>query len=900
MKKLITITLCLLMALSSLGFITQNADAENSSLPFMDMSTGYPGPNQVVDQEQLLSNRGTGPIGQSFSMAFAAQRITVGINGELVEFSVYIESFTGSGIVYYDIRSGTSSGSSLIGGFQGVSILTLTSGTWNSFTLPAPLSLSSGQMIYLVLSADPGTNFHWKMEDPGPYGGGVTYESNDDSTWILLNGGSGDFTFRTYMEVPPAIVPSKVAWHSNGEYAVAVTGMDDEIWKFTRETGAWSSLGHIAAGAVYTDIVYDDFTDFFYFVGWKSTNNPYVVRYVDGGGFSDCNVPQVVGTRLYGVEVCGGVNGYRILVTGEDGGNGYAAWYNGGWTEIRGLAGGWVGGEVAQVEDAAWNKRINPVTSKHYLVGDDDENTGFVYELDAPGDTTVTRLYATYADKIDHMNAISWNPGWADGAEYDYAIMAGANTQGWGNIWKFDGTNKPITISSTTDTFNDVAWTTDGTMAVIVGESLSSNGKVFHHGAGTDLLVDMTSDLPDGTGTLLGIAYKGYTSPSSGIIVGASGGTATYPSASDSLTTITVNAAFPHNFDIGMWKTNDNSRASTLNKQVDVEETYTFYTEVNYSVDGVDQFYDDGVDNVVVSLTAWYDEGGISPISPASDDEHRTGRFRVRWHEGPAPGADFANMFYPIGSPGTDEVQLHSAGIEAGPGDHYYIYINVTLGSQLRAADGGGSWNPSGDIWDNGFTGSFNDLDSWNFRMRIWDDTYVGAENITYEEFGIFRFTNITVIGNPGGNAPPGASNISLGNSQITCSANIPYYVNVSLPNLTSGSYEIEATNIAASLIGSYPAGFDYDPYTEMNTSWGAFGRAFSGANEQRMIWGNASQAPGNQMLAVPKNGTTAHGPWGSDFIGFGATQIQWWASVPAATYEGVYTATVTFNIGEF
>ncbi len=897
MKKLITITLCLLMALSSLGYISQNVDAENSSMPFVEMSTGYPGADQVWDQEHLSSNMGTGPIGQSFSMAFAAQRITAGLDGDLIEFSVYIESFTGSGNVYYDIRSATSSGSSLIGGFQGVSILTLTSGTWNSFTLPAPLPLSSGQMIYLVLSADPGTNFHWRMNDPGSYGGGVTYESNNDLTWILLNGGSGDFTFRTLMEIPSGGL-SKVAWHSNGEYAVAVTGFDDEIWKFTRDTGTWSSLGHIAAGAVYTDIVYDDFTEVFYFVGWKSTNNPYVVRY-DGSGFSDCGVPQDVGTRLYGVEVCGGVNGYRILVTGEDGSDGYAAWYNGGWTEIRGGVAGWVPGEVARVEDATWNQRTNPVTSKHYLVGHDDESTGFVYELGAPGDTTVTRLYATYDDDIDWMNAISWNPGWAEGSQYDYAIMAGMNNEGWGNIWTFDGTNKPEAILTSSDTFHDVAWTTDGSMAVIVGEDSSGNGKVLHHGAGTVLLADMTSDLPQGTGPLFGIAYKGYTSPSSGIIVGASGGTATYPSASDSLTTITVNAAFPHMFTIDMWKTSDAGQSSTLNSGVDVETTYTFYTEINYTVSGSDELFD-GNNNTFIDLLIWYDEG-TEAGTPVPDDQHRTRYCVARWYEtaGPGPISVTGSILYPTAP---NEFILDSVGCSGpfGINDRYAVWMNITFGAQMRAADGNGFGNgASSNIYDDGQ--SHDDINSWNIAYTVFDNDYSGASNITYEEFGVNKLTNITALGNPGGNAPPGASDISIGVSAITCSANVPYYVNCSLPNLTNGGGdEIEATNIAIMLMGLYPAGFDYEPYTEINASWSATGRPFSAANESRMIWGNASRAPGNQMLPVPDNGTSAHGPWGSDFNGFGSTFVQWWASVPAATPEGIYTATITFEMGEF
>ncbi|MCK5038453.1 MAG: hypothetical protein KAS16_05085, partial [Thermoplasmata archaeon] len=59
---------------------------------------------------------------------------------------------------------------------------------------------------------------------------------------------------------------------------------------------------------------------------------------------------------------------------------------------------------------------------------------------------------------------------------------------------------------------------------------------------------------------------------------------------------------------------------------------------------------------------------------------------------------------------------------------------------------------------------------------------------------------------------------------------------------------------------------------------------------------GNLSEV--NYLIDPTDNGTTAYGPWGSDFNGYGATEIEWWVSVPGATPEGIYQATITFKIG--
>ncbi|MCK4757051.1 MAG: hypothetical protein KAS67_01225, partial [Thermoplasmata archaeon] len=858
----------------------------------VDKSAGYPLTDVVLDQSV-----GNPADAERITLTYTyGQTFRPSATGKLISIQLPLQG-TGPGDTTndytFDIRS-TSEGlpSGAAGTIASETVtLTLSDVAYYSIDIvfSAMPTLTAG-IDYAIVATHTGIEYWWWFGDS--YADGTGASSNDGGeSW----GSTQDFVFSTYMEVPTGGL-SKFAWHSSGEYGMAVTGVDDEVWYFTRETGTWTTLGHQSGGSTFNDIVYDSFSDRFYMVGWTSTNTP-VAIYHDGASFINAIAPAQAFTQFRGVEVCGGVNGYHILAVGDDGSVGYAAWYNGAaWMEI---ASGWdAGGEVAIAKDAAWNQRTDVASSKHYVVGIDDENTGFVYELDGPGDQTITRLYTSYTDELDSQNAISWCPRWADGAQYDYAVIVGQSYHGYGNIYKFDGTNKPVTIVSSSDIFYDVAWTTDGNTAVIVGKDASGNGKVLHHGVGTDMVADLTGHLPAGTGQLNGVAYKGYSSPSSGIIIGSSGALGAYPSATDTLTTITVNAAFPHNFDIDMWKTSDAGRTSKLNQQNNVETTYTFFCEANYTVSGLNQFYADGVDNVRVELTAWYDDGGVSPNPPAEDDEHRTRVFRALWSEGPAVGFDTTTMLYPVGSPGTDEVLLDSAGLEFGPGDHYYIYFNITIGPQTRAADSAGTWNPSSDLWTPGNPGSFNDPDSWNFQMNVYDDDFAGAYNTTYEEFGLFRFTNVTAIGNPTGNVPPGANDIFLGSSQLACAANAPYFVNVSIPRLnktTDDSKFIPASSVA--VLSTSPLANNTN--TQINSTW-TFGRPFLAANEPLGIWGNVTQGPAYWNVAAPQNGTTAHGPWGSDFNGYGATQIDWYISVPGGTEEGIYRASVTFEIGVY
>ena len=411
---------------------------------------------------------------------------------------------------------------------------------------------------------------------------------------------------------------------------------------------------------------------------------------------------------------------------------------------------------------------------------------------------------------------------------------------------------------------------------------------------------DITDLLSGGEKELYGVAMKGYSSPSSGLIVGSSGAIGAYPSAWDDLTKVTVNAAFPNMFDVNFTKASA-PLVSRVNTDVDVESIYTFYCEVNYTVGIDNQIFDDNINNTGIDFVAWYDEGGASEFSPVTEDDiHRTRGFNVTWFEGDG-GAVVENaiMTYPTPSPGVDEFQLIDFE-SGGPinGDHYWISIDVYFGPQMRAAGGDGTWNPSGDEMDS--AQSFNDADSWNFMIEVYDLTFSSASDKGFEEFGVNKFTNVTVAGNPTGNAPPGSSAVELtGETAITYAANLPYYVNVSVEDLLSGGNTITADNLGVTISGTSTSYLlATNATSEIHAAQYGWGVNFTAADDPLSVWGNITAGG---FMPAPQNGTFQHSSWASDYWVltnyYDSTKVLWYVAVPGATPEGVYTATITVTV---
>ncbi len=544
---------------------------------------------------------------------------------------------------------------------------------------------------------------------------------------------------------------------------------------------------------------------------------------------------------------------------------------------------------------------------RYYLVGG-NASGGVIAYCDALADNTAIPVkhhnYDSFANMTQKaiINSIEWNNDPNKFGGNQYALLVGGSDLVM--IQPIDS-GSPMIVGPQIPNmvfedvgFDEYSWAD----ATLVGwDQSTSKGYILYFTPGESNIKTLHSDLSQ---KFYCVDYRPPNSPSFGFVLGATGAMKINTNAFDMTTKLYVNTDVPHVFDIDMWDASDAGQVSVLNTQVDVKNTYTFFTEVNYTIGGVDEFWDNN-DNVRVILWAWHDEGQTdtdsNPEGTWATEDNRTRQFSVAWDEGTTlvPGQGSASMLYPVGSAGEDEFRLDSYWVDpTGYGldsSTWRLYFNITFDNQTWAADGNGFGNgASSNINDPGQ--SLNDINSWDMRFQIYDQNFVTALNESYEEFGIFKFTNISVSGNPMGNAPPGTNDSALSPfSQITYAANLDYYLNVSITNLSKvgGGAEIGANNIRVEM---------NDPQANStNTQLNDTFSYFPDADIPLGIWGNVSQPVSNWVLPAPLNGTTANGPFGSDYNAYGgATDLEWYATVPGATLEGIYEAVITITIGYY
>ena len=877
----------------SLSFVSFNANSEDVPGPFAERSNGYPLDKQ--DQSHINSDNYEilNPGGA------LAQTFKPGVDGKLTKISLRFDILGTNSPVSFDIAIRTTyfDGIWKPNGVAG-NLITFSvidnevfdfPGIWQDFNLPTPITLDSAT-TYAIVLFNPTLTFHWVRGNSDIYADGLAWSSGDNGeSWIESDQavpiGEYELNFKTFMQTPDSGL-KKVAWHPNGKYALAVAG-DDTVYRYDRETITWSLEGTPNTDYIFNDIVWDDFYNEFYLVGQNIAMGRAGAYKYDGTVFTDLfNTPSP--TTFYAVDTCGGYGDYNFLAVGEDsGGYGYAAWHHDtlGWVEV---SSGWPGGFPEQLHAVAWNQRDTAATY-HYAVGVDDEGDGFIYRFQT-GSTVATLLYGqdNLGAELEPGYAISWNPQYLLGASYDYALIGTEPYYGFGNCYKFDGTNPAYLISKNTVPIYDIGWHPDGEHAVLVGGN-PGTGTVYHHSKGSSAIVDLSDEIPGSPDTFYGVAVKGPTSPSSGIVIGSSGGFADYVDASNIDTQITVNVAYPKLFWIGF---NDTAHNSKIEQQVPPDEWYEFSFAANYSL---------GWTECEVIVQAWYDGGALGDTSefPAGGTEdNRCLAFSLIYD----PSGPFYSMTYP----GIPEYAIGGVNDAVVPGgaageEIHNVTLAVRLGPQIRFATGNDFISGDPDT-DAAKANTLLDANSWDFNITVRDSTNNVATTSMYSEFGINKAVSISVTGNPTGNAPPGSNDMPMGNpSQITYSTNSGYWVNVSVPDLLEngvGPLWIDADNVAVANANVFA-----DPqYTEINATDNPFGTKFTGPGQYLCVWGNRTEP--QVHIDAPSNGSVSFGPFGSDFNaawtgsgGSTTTQLNWWVTVPGATAEGIYQAKITITI---
>ncbi len=710
--------------------------------------------------------------------------------------------------------------------------------------------------------------------------------------------GAGDVggdVVRELLSTPPGITVNDVAWNSDGTRALVV-GFDSNgdgrnaAW-YIPELNTWSYVANYPYPAGYTlnSCEYNPYNNIFFVTG-DVQGGQCTCYYISPGSGSMIRLPSNGAYPTMDM---------KDMAVG-DYGNGVAVGFNDQVYFYKNSGSTW--SVLNDADDTLpyadyYDVDYESTFQRFYIVGNAGSSAMITYTDQIPDGAAIPAAHYNYLfaelGNYPELYSIAWNNDPDLPIVDKYALLGGNDVLV--GIKPYDlgeqfypGTSYPNGY------YDHITWDESNWNEATVISNRGGVSTLYQFMNSSKDLVFLDSLAPD---YFTAVDYKPPASPSWGFVVGTIGGYQLNTNAFHSDTTITISSDMPHIFSMDMWKQVDGiGGASKFNTQVDVDTVYTFAIEVNYTVGGANKLFD-GIDDVRIVLEAYYDEGSANSFAEPTwaTPDNRTRQFSFLWEEGVA--GDSVNMVYPILSPGTDEVQLVNGWRDpasyGADGFSYRLYFNVSFGAQMRAADGNGFGNgAASEPWDE--STAFDDLDSWNIGMMIYDNLYPGAANASYEEFGIFQYSNITVSGSPSGNAPPGTVDQVLGNpSLITVSSNIPYYVNVSVPDLAKigGGLPISANNVKVRSTSTLAS----DTNSMIRNM-----QAFPAANVNISVWGNTSQIFSNWMVAAPMNGTTAHGPWGSDYNGYATTDLLWYVTIPGGTLEGIYQATITFRIGYY
>ncbi len=535
---------------------------------------------------------------------------------------------------------------------------------------------------------------------------------------------------------------------------------------------------------------------------------------------------------------------------------------------------------------------------RFYMVGNmKNQDRGVAFFTDTvPLDSSPSYCYIDNSPLMNSpgiggLKSIEWNP------DRNYALAVG---DGVYRLGQWDGLpgNKlswsTVAAPSAGTSYNDISWDlVGGIEAGIVGEGGLAGKYWRYYHTNPSLLDGYTSEL---TGTrYTTCAMKPPSSPKWLIIPSSSEIPRINLEEKDEGGTILFESDLPNLFTVSVWKQSDVTRPDLLEMQVDAGGTYTFFVEANYTVGGVDMWWD-----IDFTISAWYDNGAVGTLSNPGDpawmnNNYRTRQFNITYSAATA----IPTLTYPAMVPGIEEFDLHSYWTDpmlyGADGTVRRIYINVTFGPQTRAADGGGFANPNGGAWNK--NSALNDPGSWDLQVHMYNVFNEAIFNTSYYEFGIKEYGAVSSVGSPTGSAPPGTIDHPLGpDCTVYFSANTPHFLTLSIPDLHMNGDALDprlipATNVKLQNTHSLAMATNSDMH---------LATPIPGSGVPLYIWGQAGTP-----LPAPVHGTESAGPLYSDYSAaaipelFEVTEISWWINVPVSVAQGTYRSTITITISD-
>jgi len=594
-----------------------------------------------------------------------------------------------------------------------------------------------------------------------------------------------------------------VAWNDSGTHAMLVG--EDYAADLNWYGQSISSISGLNSGDYLYDVCFDGGNQRFYAVGNSTgpTGGAVAYEWQPGTGSAMTTVGGLTlttGDVFKKVEM--GYNGF--MAVGNDLTGPLAEYYDFGsasWNSIS-------------IASGSAATAVSFVNGYFFIFVDNSPNTEIyqISEADASSGASAALLSTLYNITVNDAES---NPDNID------ITAVGYNSETNGTIFTFNGANglventMNVTVTNNALGYNleflGIAWDTTGQWATIVGNDDSFGPVVYSYTKRATYAgrLDYTGGDPT-----VEVAIRPPHSPASSTIVGASTGGVTTLSTTTATQPITVATIYPHINYIDIY---DNASNSYMNRQMDVDEDSA--TDEFYYVE-VDASYGSAVSGLswlnigYVDVYASYDAG--STLTDNYDITDPVGKENIQFHFKYDNSLGSWSLEYPK----SGEVQFFDTACSDTPVDAYHHTLDFAFAPQQQVHNGSagteganiapnnrysetGTWV----IEDQNTTNALNDPYTWDMHVYVVDTTGSAYAN-AYDEFGIYKFTDLGAWSYPGdmsAAAAPNTPNVHLqvlGNPtfDLTYRSNCEYQIRVYLDNdLLSGTTAdvIPASNLA-------------------------------------------------------------------------------------------------------
>ncbi|GEM_PF-1295038 len=411
-----------------------------------------------------------------------------------------------------------------------------------------------------------------------------------------------------------------------------------------------------------------------------------------------------------------------------------------------------------------------------------------------------------------------------------------------GIVWLFNDTTTQYTyLDAPFLDYNAAGWKWDGTTALLGGIKIGdASGSLYalsledHH----------FSNITNVTYDIQSIFIKEPNSPGYAVVLDSTGTAYRYNLDTVTAKGLSSGVDYPAIAYIDIRQ----DGGSKKNGKVDVLTPITFY---------IDAYYKSGWANVNITLEAWFDFGynqsSSNPPSPPGIDD-RNSYFNLSYSGGSVGAATGTwTLVFPTGSaiPGFDpEIALdsyyESFATEADGFEHHYLWVNITLGPQAMASAETG-FHDNGELTKDT---AFDDDWTWDVQVFAYDSNN-GQGDWRYTEFGVYKYTTISVYGTPSGGGPPGTTVLLRPFTRIEYSTNCYYFLNVSMTDLSDSQGNIIPASMV-SVMNPYAGGANSDIGSRTY---------FSGASQPLSVWGQPEKPVSSPRLGprAMGNGPAGH-----------------------------------------